>query len=203
MIVERGIVPKPLGAKIFDADQPRRCRRRTSRARPAPADYLVVEKDLMAAGGPDISRLHSGRSRQDIGATTQRLITRDDFLTAFEKLNGMRDAMLALAAQAPERHHSRLHLGRAGAADHARALSLGLRRGVRPRGHADARGLCAAQPVAARRGGLGHIELPGRPAAARRTARLRRAGREFARRQPDLADRRRRRACAASRPPAR
>ena len=55
----------------------------------------------MAAGGPDISRLHSGRSRQDIGSTTQRLITRDDFLTAFEKLNGMRDALLALAAQAP------------------------------------------------------------------------------------------------------
>ena len=100
MIVERGIVPKPLGAKIFDAvtrvdaagDQPGAVRS---------GDYLKVEKDLMAAGGPDISRLHSGRSRQDIGSTTQRLITRDDFLTAFEKLNRMRDAVLALAAQAP------------------------------------------------------------------------------------------------------
>jgi argininosuccinate lyase len=100
MLVERGIVPKPLGAKIFDAinkvdeagDGPGAARSR---------DYLVVEKDLMAAGGPDISRLHSGRSRQDIGSTTQRLITRDDFLTAFKKLNGMRDALLALAAQAP------------------------------------------------------------------------------------------------------
>ena len=85
MIVERGIVPKPLGARIFDAinqvdaagNQPG-----ASRA----ADYLVVEKDLIAAGGPDISRLHSGRSRQDIGATTQRLINRDDFLAAFDKL---------------------------------------------------------------------------------------------------------------------
>src|SRR5882757_7785586 len=100
MIVERGIVPKPLGAKIFDAvtkvdaagDQPGAARS---------GDYLRVEKDLMAAGGPDISRLHSGRSRQDIGSTTQRLITRDDFLTAFEKLNGLRDALLALGAQAP------------------------------------------------------------------------------------------------------
>jgi argininosuccinate lyase len=55
----------------------------------------------MAAGGPDISRLHSGRSRQDIGSTTQRLIMRDDFLAAFEKLNGMRDALSTLAAQAP------------------------------------------------------------------------------------------------------
>ncbi len=100
MVVERGIVPKPLGAKIFDAIN------RVDAAGDAPGaarsgDYLVVEKDLMAAGGPDISRLHSGRSRQDIGSTTQRLITRDDFLTAFEKLNGLRDALLALAAQAP------------------------------------------------------------------------------------------------------
>ncbi len=100
MVVERGIVPKPLGVKIYDAIN------RVDAAGDAPGavrsgDYLVVEKDLIAAGGPDISRLHSGRSRQDIGSTTQRLITRDDFLTAFEKLNGLRDALLALAAQAP------------------------------------------------------------------------------------------------------
>ena len=101
MIVERGIVPKPLGAKIFDAIN------RVDAAGDVPGaarsgDYLKVEQDLMAVGGADISRLHSGRSRQDIGSTTQRLITRDDFLAAFEKLNGMRDALLALAAQAPD-----------------------------------------------------------------------------------------------------
>ena len=101
MIVERGIVPKPLGARIFDAIN------RVDAAADAPGamrsgDYLKVEQDLMAVGGPDISRLHSGRSRQDIGSTTQRLITRDEFLDAFEKLTGMRDAILALAAQAPD-----------------------------------------------------------------------------------------------------
>ena len=101
MIVERGIVPSALGTRIFDAinrvdaaaDQPGAVRS---------GDYLKVEQDLMAVGGPDISRLHSGRSRQDIGATIQRLTTRGDFLNAFEKLNGMRDAILALAAQAPD-----------------------------------------------------------------------------------------------------
>ena len=55
MIVERGIVPKPLGAKIFDAIN------KVDSAGDAPGaarsgDYLVVEKELMAAGGPDISR---------------------------------------------------------------------------------------------------------------------------------------------------
>ena len=100
MIVERGIVPKPLGAKISDAINKVDAAGDTPGAARS-GDYLVVEKDLMAAGGPDISRLHSGRSRQDIGSTTQRLITRDDFLTALEKLNGMRDALLALGAQAP------------------------------------------------------------------------------------------------------
>jgi len=100
MIVEQGIVPKPLGARIFDAIN------RVDAAADAPGavrsgDYLKVEQDLMAVGGPDISRLHSGRSRQDIGATTQRLITRDDFLATFGKLIGMREAILALAAQAP------------------------------------------------------------------------------------------------------
>lgn len=101
MIVERGIVPKPLGTKIADAiirvdadgNKPNAARSR---------DYLKVEKDLIAAGGPDISRLHSGRSRQDIGSTTERLMLRDDFLAAYDKLNEFRTALLAFGAQAPD-----------------------------------------------------------------------------------------------------
>ena len=101
MVVEQGIVPKELGAKIADAvgkviadgDKPGAARS---------GNYLIVEKDLIATGGPDITRLHSGRSRQDIGATSQRLIMRDDLLNAFDKLNAARAVLITLAAKHPD-----------------------------------------------------------------------------------------------------
>ena len=98
MLVERGIVPKPLGTKIADAVAAVDAAAAKPGA-PRSRDYLKVEQDLIAAGGPDISRLHSGRSRQDIGSTTERLMLRDDFLAAFAKLNGFRAALIDFANQ--------------------------------------------------------------------------------------------------------
>ena len=101
MVVEQGIVPKPLGATIAksvakviaDQDKPGAARSR---------DYLQVEKLLIDAGGPDVTRLHSGRSRQDIGSTTRRLFMRDDLLAAVGQLNEARAALLAMAAKHPD-----------------------------------------------------------------------------------------------------
>ena len=100
MVVEQGIVPRPLGKTIADAvvqvladgDKPGAKRS---------GNYLDVEPLLLKAGGPDVSRIHSGRSRQDIGATSRRLFQRDQVLATFAKINETRAALLDLAAKHP------------------------------------------------------------------------------------------------------
>jgi argininosuccinate lyase len=101
MVVEQSIVPKQLGRKIADAvaqvianaDKP---------GAPRSGNYLIVERDLIKTGGPDITRLHSGRSRQDIGATSQRLAMRDDLLAAYNKLIDARAVLLQMAERHPD-----------------------------------------------------------------------------------------------------
>jgi len=101
MVVEQGIVPKPLGAQIASAlskviaDGARPGARRSG-------DYLLVEQDLIAAGGPDVTRVHSGRSRQDISSTTRRLFLRADVLDLLASLNIARETLLKMAAAHPD-----------------------------------------------------------------------------------------------------
>jgi argininosuccinate lyase len=101
MVVEQGIVPKALGRTVADAvaqviaDAGKPGARRSG-------DYLQVEQLLIAVGGPDVTRMHSGRSRQDIGATRTRLFQRDQVLATFAALNVARAALLDLAAKHPD-----------------------------------------------------------------------------------------------------
>jgi argininosuccinate lyase len=100
MVVEQKIVPPALGGRIAasvaqaiaDGDKPGAARS---------GDYLKVEQDLIKAGGPDVTRLHSGRSRQDINATMARLALRESLLDAFDKLAGARAVLLAMAGRYP------------------------------------------------------------------------------------------------------
>ena len=100
MVVEQGIVPKALGKTIAEsvfrviADGDKAGAKR-------PGDYLELEKLLIAAGGPDVTRMHSGRSRQDIGATRNRLFQRMQVLATLAALNNTRTALLDMAAKHP------------------------------------------------------------------------------------------------------
>lgn len=101
MVVEQGIVPRELGKTIADsvakviADEQRPGAKRSG-------DYLEVEKLLIAAGGPDVTRMHSGRSRQDINATRNRMFQREQVLVTFTALNNARAALLDMAAKNPD-----------------------------------------------------------------------------------------------------
>ncbi len=99
MTVEQGIVPRRLAAPIAaavkgvidDGDAPGGKR---------PADYLQLEPLLIARAGPDVTRMHSGRSRQDILATTRREMMRDRALAFMAALDAARADLLEQA----ERH---------------------------------------------------------------------------------------------------
>jgi len=85
MVVEQGIVSRKLGGTIAsaiakvdeDAAKP-------GAARPGVVGYLALERQLAAAGGPEVTRLHSGRSRQDLLATYNRVVLRERLLRLME-----------------------------------------------------------------------------------------------------------------------
>ena len=101
MVVEQGIVPKALGKVIAEAvSQVIAAGNKPGAKRPG--DYLEVEKLLIAVGGPDVTRMHSGRSRQDIGATRNRLFQRAQVLLTFVAPNDARATLLDFAAKNPD-----------------------------------------------------------------------------------------------------
>jgi len=64
-----------------------------------PTDYLDVQARLFKIAGSVASRMHSGRSRQDMLVTLHRLLLRDRFLLLFEKLLDIRSEFLSRARE--------------------------------------------------------------------------------------------------------
>lgn len=96
MVIENDIVPKDLGKKIVSAvDQVIKDGDKPGAERPA--DYLDYEPLILKLAGPDGSRMHSGRSRQDILSTTRRLMQRERTLNLLGSINQTRAAFLDLA----------------------------------------------------------------------------------------------------------
>ncbi|QJR12071.1 Argininosuccinate lyase [Usitatibacter rugosus] len=98
MVVEQGIVSKELGARIADgvskviADGAKPGARR-------PGDYLQYEPLLLAYAGPDATRMHSGRSRQDIIPTNRRVMLRERTLALMEAMTAARQKLLETAGK--------------------------------------------------------------------------------------------------------
>jgi argininosuccinate lyase len=101
MLEETGIVPRPVAARIARGIAELMARERVTPPTRS-ADYLDYEPRLTAIVGPDASRLHSGRSRQDIASTIARMNLRDGLARVYEALVAARDKLLALAEQHTE-----------------------------------------------------------------------------------------------------
>ena len=100
MLAETGIVPKDVAARIakgiaqlIEQEAKDEKNRRTS------ADYLDYEPRLIAIAGPEASRLHTGRSRQDLASTIARMNLRDGILKTAEALIAAREKLLKRAEE--------------------------------------------------------------------------------------------------------
>ena len=98
MLAEGGLLPRPIAAGIADGILQIIATEKDSPADRS-ADYLDYEPKLVAIVGQDASRLHMGRSRQDIGATIARMSLREAALGQYEALAIAREKLLALAGR--------------------------------------------------------------------------------------------------------
>jgi len=101
MLDETGIVPHPVAASIAKGIAQVLAQERESPPQRS-ADYLDYEPRLTAVVGPDASRLHTGRSRQDIASAIARMNLRDGLLRELEALVTARDKLLAVAGRHTE-----------------------------------------------------------------------------------------------------
>jgi argininosuccinate lyase len=98
MLAETGIVPRPVAAAIARGIAQVIAQERTGTPRRS-ADYLDYEPRLVAAVGEDASRLHTGRSRQDIASAIARMNLRDGLLKELDALVAARGKVLAVAGR--------------------------------------------------------------------------------------------------------
>ena len=97
MLDETGLVPHVIAAAIARGISQVIAQERASNPRRS-ADYLDYEPRLTAVVGPDASRLHTGRSRQDIASTIARMNLRDGLLQEIEALIFAREKLVAVAS---------------------------------------------------------------------------------------------------------
>lgn len=101
MLAETGIVPHAVARKIAGGIAQVMADERLSPPKRS-ADYLEYEPLLTDAIGPDASRLHTGRSRQDLSSTIARMNLRDGLLRTVDALVIAREKIIERAADHTE-----------------------------------------------------------------------------------------------------
>jgi argininosuccinate lyase len=98
MLREERLIDEPLARQLAKAIQEAD---RETRAEVVPLreDYSAFERRLVAKIGPDASKLHIGRSNNDLGATSERLFLRDDALDILEGLARARESLIEIAGK--------------------------------------------------------------------------------------------------------
>lgn len=102
MLAETGIVPKDVAARIAKGIAQLTDNEKTGASNAAPrssADYLDYEPRLIALAGPEASRLHTGRSRQDLASTIARMNLRDQLLQVTQAVLDARASLLQRAGE--------------------------------------------------------------------------------------------------------
>ena len=102
MLAETGIVPKDVAQRIARGIMQVIDNERTGKDGMTPrtsADYLDYEPRLIAVAGQEASRLHTGRSRQDLASTIARMNLRDGLLQTIAALVSLRKSLLQRAEQ--------------------------------------------------------------------------------------------------------
>jgi len=102
MLAETGIVPRDVAQRIAkgiaEVIDNERLGKEGFKPRES-ADYLDYEPRLIKVAGQEASRLHTGRSRQDLASTIARMNLRDGLLQTIEALIGVRESLLKKAEQ--------------------------------------------------------------------------------------------------------
>jgi len=102
MLAETGIVPKDVARRIAKGIAEVIENERTGKEGFTPrssADYLDYEPRLIKVAGQEASRLHTGRSRQDLASTIARMNLRDGLLQVIEALIALRQSLLKRAEE--------------------------------------------------------------------------------------------------------
>lgn len=101
MLSETGLMPREQAVKLARALAEVDAANRSS-PNPPSTNYLDLEEALVAKLGPEASNIHMGRSRNDLGATSERLVLRDQLLDLLRAMATLRESLVSLAEKNTE-----------------------------------------------------------------------------------------------------